>query len=695
MKQAEEVELPIGGMTCAACARTVELQLAHSPGVGKASVNFATRTASVSFDPAKTGIEKLVAAVEDVGYEVPLQSQEIAQAVEARALRTHLIVAAIFALPVFILGMLERARIAQLVLTLPVLFYAGRGFFQDAWSAARHRSANMNTLIAMGTGAAFLYSSWVVATGGRDVYFEAAAVIVALVLLGRTLESRATGRASDAIRHLMNLQPSTACVIRGGVELETPLADVHVGDIVVVRPGERVAVDGIVREGASEIDESMLTGESFPVAKTPGSQVFGGTVNGTGAFRFNAKKVGRDTALAQIIELVKRAQGSKAPVARLADVVSGHFTLAVLAVALVTFAAWLFFAPVGVAVVNAVAVLIIACPCAMGLATPTAIMSGIGRGAERGILFKGGESLETAAKVDTVVMDKTGTITTGKPVVTSVRALNGFAVEDVVRLAASVEQWSEHPLARAIFTHANGAQLESATGFRAIPGKGAEALIAGKRVFAGRGEAGAISVEVDGLPAGVFDIVDQARPEAVASIRRLQQMRVEVWMITGDSSRVAREVAREVGIGESRVLAEVLPQDKEREVARLKSEGKRVAMVGDGINDAPALVRADVGIAIGTGTDVAIDAAGVILMRGDLRGVPEALALARQTLRVIRQNLFWAFAYNALGIPIAAGVLYPFTGWMLSPMIASAAMALSSVSVVMNSLRLKRYRVAE
>ncbi len=699
MKQAEEVELPIGGMTCAACARTVELQLAHSPGVGKASVNFATRTASVSFDPAQTGIEKLVAAVEDVGYEVPLQSQEIAQAAEARALRTHLIVAAIFALPVFVLGMLERARIAQLVLTLPVLFYAGRGFFQDAWSAARHRSANMNTLIAMGTGAAFLYSTWVVATGGRDVYFEAAAVIVALVLLGRMLESRATGRASDAIRHLMNLQPSTARVIRdlpeGSREQEIPLAEVCVGDIVVVRPGERVAVDGIVREGASEIDESMLTGESFPVAKTPGSQVFGGTVNGTGAFRFNAKKIGRDTALAQIIELVKRAQGSKAPVARLADVVSGHFTVAVLAIALVTLAAWLFFAPVGVAVVNAVAVLIIACPCAMGLATPTAIMSGIGRGAERGILFKGGESLETAAKVDTVVMDKTGTITTGKPVVTGVRALNGFAVEDVVRFAASVEQWSEHPLARAIFTHANGAQLEAATGFRAIPGKGAEALIAGKRVFAGRGEAGAIAVEVDGLPAGVFDIVDQARPEAAASIRRLQQMRVEVWMITGDSSRVAREVAREVGIVESRVLAEVLPQDKEREVARLKSEGKRVAMVGDGINDAPALARADVGIAIGTGTDVAIDAAAVILMRGDLRGVPEALALARQTLRVIRQNLFWAFAYNALGIPIAAGVLYPFTGWMLSPMIASAAMALSSVSVVMNSLRLKRYRVPE
>jgi Cu+-exporting ATPase len=691
----EDAELPIGGMTCAACARTVELQLAHSPGVGKASVNFATRTASVSFDPAQTGIAKLIAAVEDVGYDVPLESQEIAQAAEARALRTRLIAAAVFALPVFVLGMLERAPIAQFLLTLPVLFYAGRGFFQDAWTAGRHRSANMNTLIALGTGAAFIYSSWVVASGGKDVYFEAAAVIVTLVLLGRMLEAGATGKASDAIRHLMNLQPSTARVISDGGEREIPLAEARLGDIVVVRPGERVAVDGVVREGASEIDESMLTGESLTVAKTPGSPVFGGTVNGTGAFRFEATKVGRDTALAQIINLVKRAQGSKAPVARLADVVSGQFTLSVLAIAAATFIAWLFFAAVGVAVVNAVAVLIIACPCAMGLATPTAIMCGIGRGAERGILFKGGEGLETAAKVDTVVMDKTGTITIGKPVVTSVRALNGFATEDVVRLAASVEQWSEHPLARAIVARANGAQLEAATDFRAVPGKGAEALIAGKRVFAGRSDAGAIAVEIDGVPAGAFDVADQTRPEAAAAIRRLQEMNVEVWMITGDSSRVAREIAREVGIDESRMLAEVLPQDKEREVARLKAAGKRVAMVGDGINDAPALASADAGIAIGTGTDVAIDAAGIILMRGDLRGVPEALALARQTLRVIRQNLFWAFGYNAIGIPIAAGVLYPFTGWTLSPMIASAAMALSSVSVVMNSLRLKQYRVAE
>ena len=571
----------------------------------------------------------------------------------------------------------------------------GLEFFRDAWTAAMHRSANMNTLIALGTGAAFVYSTWVIATGGKDVYFEAAAVITVLILVGRMLEARATGKASDAIRHLMNLQPSTARVIRDGSEQEIPLAEVRAGDVVVVRPGERVAVDGVVREGSSDIDESMLTGESLPVAKTAGSSVFGGTVNGTGAFRFEAKKVGRETALAQIIELVKRAQGSKAPIARLADVVSGYFTMAVLAIALVTFGAWLFIAPVGVAVVNAVAVLIIACPCAMGLATPTAIMCGTGRGAELGILFKGGQGLETAARVDTVVMDKTGTITTGKPVVTGVRVLNGFSEEDVVRLAASVEQWSEHPLAQAIVALASGARLEASTEFRAVPGKGAEAMVAGRRVFAGRGDQGAIAVDIDGVQAGAFDVTDEAKPEAAGAIRQLRAMSIEVWMITGDNARVAGEIARAVGIEQSRVLAEVLPSDKAREVARLKATGKRVAMVGDGINDAPALARADVGIAIGTGTDVAIDAAGIILMRGDLAGVPDALALARQTLRVIRQNLFWAFGYNAVGIPIAAGVLYPFTGWRLSPMIASGAMALSSVSVVMNSLRLRRYRVRE
>lgn len=689
MKTAEEVELPIGGMTCAACARTVEHQLAGSTGVEKASVNFATKIASVSFDPAQTRVEDLIAAVEEVGYQVPTEPQEIAEAAAAREVRKRLTIGVVFAIPVFVLGMLERGPWIQFVLTLPVLFYAGRGFFIDAWNGLKHRSANMNTLIALGTGAAFLYSVWVAATGRNGVYFEAASVIVVLVLLGRTLEARAQDRASGAIRRLIALQPATARVIRGGIEEEIALAEVRVGDVLVVRPGERVPVDGVVRDGESDIDESMLTGESMPVSKAAGAKVFAGTSNGTGAFRFEATKVGRETALAQIVDLVKRAQGSKAPVARLADVVSGYFTLAVLGIAVVTFGVWLIFAPVGVALVNAVAVLIVACPCAMGLATPTAIIAGTGRGAEQGILIKGGAPLEMAAKIDTVILDKTGTITTGKPVVREVRALNGFSEDALVRLAAGVERWSEHPVAHAILQRAGGRASEESSGFRAIPGQGAEAIVEGHRVFVGKA-GGAIAVDVDGVRSGEFEIVDEVKPEAAGAIRRLQGMGIDVWMITGDNRRVALEIAREAGIAESHVLAEVLPEAKEREVTRLRAEGRKVAMVGDGINDAPALARANVGIAIGTGTDVAIDAAQIVLMRGELSGVPDALALARQTLRVIRQNLFWAFGYNALGIPIAAGLLYPITGWMLSPMIASAAMAMSSVSVVTNSLRLRR-----
>ena len=690
----EDVELPIGGMTCAACARTVERQLSHTAGVEKVSVNFATKIASVSYNPGRARIEDLVAAVQDIGYDVREGPQEIAEAAEAREVRRRLVVAAVFTIPVVILGMIERFAAIQFLLTTPVVAWSGRGFFIDAWKALKHGSANMNTLIALGTGSAFLYSVFVLATGSAGgVYFEAAAVIVVLILLGRTLEARAQGRASDSIRRLMNLQPSTARLFRDGREEEVPLADVRAGDLLIVRPGDRIPVDGVVREGVSEIDESMLTGESLPVPKEPDSKVFAGTANGTGAFRFEATGVGRDTGLARIIDIVRRAQASKAPVARLADIVSARFTVAVLAIAVVTFAVWLSVGSPRVALVNAVAVLIIACPCAMGLATPTAIMVGTGRGAAHGILIKSGEALEAAARVDTVVLDKTGTITTGRPVVTNLRASNGFDSAEVARLAAAVERWSEHPLARAIVSHApaEGDQLE-ATSFRAIPGRGAEAVVEGKRVFVGRGGGGAVAVDVDGMPAGEFEIADQSRPDAAQATAELRAMGIDIWMITGDSRSAAARIAEDAGIPGAHVLAEVLPEDKELEVGRLRSEGKRVAMVGDGINDAPALARANTGIAIGAGTDVAIDAAGIVLMRPDLSGVPEALALARATLRTIRQNLFWAFGYNALAIPIAAGVLYPFTGWTLSPMIASAAMALSSVSVVANSLRLRHAR---
>ena len=674
------VDLPVSGMTCAACARSIERTLSRASGVERANVNFATSTATVEFDAARARVGDLVNVIEDLGYGVPAESGLGSGAVADQPRnRCRLLVALAAAIPLAALGMAHGPAWIQLLLAVPVVGYSGAPFYIGAWNGLRHRSANMNTLIALGTGAAFLYSVWETLRGGHEVYFEAAGVIIALILVGRTLEARARGRASEAIRKLMDLQPPTALVVRGGAEVETPVSQVLPGDLLAVRPGGRIAVDGAVREGESAVDESMLTGESMPAEKRAGDQVFAGTINRSGSLRYEARKVGRGTVLQQMVELVRQAQGSRAPIARLADVVSGYFTMGVLGVAGVTFAAWWFAAPFSTAMVNAVAVLIIACPCALGLATPVAIMVGTGRGAERGILIKGGEALERAQKVDTVLFDKTGTITMGRPRVVAVHAAAGWIERDVLRLAASAERHSEHPFGMAIVAAARERDiaLDAATGFTALAGHGARARVAGREVSVGRP---GVTVTVDGEIAGTLEIADSIKPEATAAVRRLRDMGLEVWMITGDRAEAAESIARQAGIEHLR--AEVLPDQKVAEVRKLQAAGKTVLMVGDGINDAPALAQADVGLAMGTGTAVAMEAGDITLMRDDLRGVADAIVLARRTMRIIRQNLFWAFAYNTVGLPVAALGL-------LNPMLASAAMALSSVSVVTNSLRVK------
>ncbi len=739
----ERVTLPVKGMHCAACVGKVERALEGVPGVREAAVNLATERATVVFDPAAAGLPAMREAVAAAGYEIPDARPQAAEAREAekreeqRTLRRKFVVGAALSVPIVVGSMRGFFPWAPawlsdpwllLALATPVQFWVGAQFHRGFLRDLRYRSSSMSTLVSIGTNAAYFFSLALtirphalagLGHAGTMTYYETAAVVITLVVLGRWLEARARGRTSEAIQRLVSLAPRTARVLRAGADVDVPVDDVVAGDLIRVRPGERVPVDGVVVEGASTVDESMLTGESLPVEKTSGATVFGGTVNRAGSFVFRATRVGSETTLARIIKLVEEAQGSRAPIQRLADRVAAVFVPIVLGLAALTFAAWSLFGPAPAllfALTNAVAVLVIACPCAMGLATPTAIMVGTGKGAEHGVLIRSAEALELLHRVGAIVFDKTGTLTVGRPAVTDVVPAPGVAADDLLALAASAEQGSEHPLGEAIVarTKERGLALVPVGEFQAVSGQGVDALAADGRILlgnarlmaargvdvsaleatvtrlAGEGKT-AVYVAFAGEPQGVIAVADVLKPEAAGAVAVLRRRGLEVIMLTGDARSTAEAIARQAGI--ERVLAEVLPAAKADTVKALQAEGRLVAMVGDGINDAPALAQADVGIAMGSGTDVAIEAADVTLMRGDLRGVVAAVDLSRRAIRIVKENLFWAFGYNVILIPVAAGVLYPVWGLLLSPVLAGAAMAFSSVSVVANSLRLKRTKL--